>query len=626
MKFRLVLVLGLALWLRPGLHAQPAPNAVSHGPMLGRPGATQMAVWARTARPGSFTVRYGLAPDQLTQVSGVATTTIDRDCTGSVTLTGLAPNTRYYYQVVPDGRQASAVAPDGWFVTLPAPEAFRNETHNPKGLFNFRFEFGTGNNQNPMGTGPWPPAFKTMLERLHGKVHFAIQNGDFIYEEHRAQPVDEWRSQVGLAPGQPLPRVVDLAPTIVGVWQNYKTYLKRGEALAAWHRNVPSLFTFDDHEIIDNIEGTANVGRRDRKAVFRDIGTQAWYDYLAWSNPVAPGAVRMGRTDLTAGSDILVDREADFLRDPVSVGEPGALHVHWGGPLAGVPNREFTDAPEAQGHPSAGVYEVVEVLDAHRLRIRPAPPASGTVTYSLGRTSWYEQRVGNAHFFVLDTRSHRNIGDVKNPERTDISMLGARQKAWLKEAMARSDADVLFVVSQVTFMIPHVGGTPTGGGASARTGPPEVTHDEAWPVFLAEREELIRFWEGLAKPVMILTGDLHNSFSIKITDRIWEFASGPHNSRNHRADAQAMTEPNGTYDSRGRKVDIRWSSFFLPDVPAPLVRQPIYTVVQMNNVFNNRLEPDKDRWIAYPHPQVIVQFFDGFSGDLLYSETVLVNR
>lgn len=624
-RLRLVLVLGLAVMLRPGVGAQMVTNTVTHGPMLGRPGATHMAVWARTQRAGTFTVRYGLAPDQMTLVSPPAATTIEHDFAASVMLTGLRPNTRYYYQVVPAGNPKLPLAADGSFLTLPDAEAYRNAEHNPKGLFNFRFEFGTGNNQNPTGPGPWPPAFKTMLDRLHGKVQFAIQNGDFIYEEGRAHTADAWRADVGLAAGQPSPRSVELAPAIVGVWQNYKIYLERGKALAAWHRNVPSLFTFDDHEIIDNIEGTANVGRRDRKATFRDIGTQAWYDYLGWSNPVAPGQIRMGRVQLTAGSDVLVDPQADFIKEPVAVGEPGALHIHWGGPLAGVPNREFTDAPEAQGHPSAGVYQVVEVLDAHRLRITPAPPAGGTVTYSLGRASYYDQRVGNAHFFVLDTRGYRNIGDVKNPRRTDISMLGARQKAWLKDAMAKSDAEMFFVVSQVTFMIPHVGGTPTGAG-SATAVPTEVVHDEAWPVFLAEREELVAFWEGLRKPVMILTGDLHNSFSIKITDRIWEFASGPHNSRNHRADAQGMAKPNGPYDSRGRNVDIRWSSYFLPDVPAPLVRQPIYTVVQVNNVFNNRLEASTDRWVAFPYPQVIVQFFDGFTGDLLYSESVLVGR
>ncbi len=607
------------------LIAADVPIMVTHGPMLGNLGSDQVAVWVRTSAPGAFRVRYGLVPDSLESVSGEGTTAIERDNTGSLLLTGLKANTTYYYQVVTGDAAATPASPDGSFMTLPDPAAFRNPDHNPSGLFNFRFEFGTGNNQNPSGPGPWPPAFKTMLDNLKGKIHFAIQNGDFIYEEKRDYSVADWRAQVGLGPTVKSPRVVELAPTIVGVWENYKLYMSRGKALAAWHRNVPGLFTFDDHEILDNIDGSSTVGLRDRKAVFRDIGSQAWYDYLGWANPVAPGEIRLGRAHLKAGSDILTDPEADFIAKPVDLNVAGALHIHWGGPIAGVPGREFETKSEAEqaGDPNAGVYEVLERIDAHRLRIRPAAHRDGEAAYSLGRKSYYDQRIGNAHFLFLDTRSYRGEGDPIHPERPDISMLGPGQKAWVMETMKKSDADMFFVVSQVTLTIPHVGGTPTGAGTTD-AGPLPVEHDEAWPIFLAEREELIRFWDSLGKTVMVLTGDLHNSFSIKVTDRVWELASGPHNSRNHRADAEGDPPPNGVFNTRGRKVDIRWSSYFLKDMPARLVRQPIYTTIQLNNVFNNPLEEGKDRWVAYPHPQVIVQFFNGLTGDLLYAESIRV--
>ena len=160
-------------------------------------------------------------------------------------------------------------------------------------------------------------------------------------------------------------------------------------------------------------------------------------------------------------------------------------------------------------------------------------------------------------------------------------------------------------------MIPHVGGTPTGRAvASVR---PPVTQDEAWPVFLAEREELICVLGRLGKPVLVLTGDLHNSFSIKITERVWEFASGPHNSRNHRAEPQGIRPPNGAFDSLGRRSDIRWSSYFLPDVPAPLVAAADLHGRPDEQRVQQSLEPGKARWVAYPHPQVVVQFFDGFT-------------
>ena len=605
------------------LSGQPAPVTVTHGPILGRLGSSEIGVWVRTSRPGTFRVRYGLDAKTLDGLSAPGTTTIAHDSTGWVLVQGLTPNTKYYYQVVA-GDAAPPVTPDGSFLTLPLAEAYRNAQHNPKGLFNFRFEFGTGNNQRPAGEGPWPPAFKTMLEHLQDKVYFHIQNGDFIYEEKRDYRVEEWLGQVGLTADQ-APRIVNLAPGIVGVWENYKLYLERGKALAAWHRNVPAFFTFDDHEILDNVDGTSAVGRRNRRAVFRDIGAEAWYDYVGWANPIPPGAIQFGQAQLKAGSDILTDSQADFSTLASDFREPGELHVNWGGVAAGVPERDLANLPGVAGDPNANVYQIIERLDAHRLRVKPAAKADGVATYSIARKSYHDQRVGNAHFFYLDTRSYRGLSDTSHANRPDLTMLGPAQKAWLMDRMKKSDADFFFVISQVTFMIPHVGGTPTAGTGEANAGA-APTHDEAWTGFVTEREELIRFWESLGKHVFVLTGDVHNSFSVKVTDRIWELASGPHNSRNHRADAEGNPPPNGTFDSSGRKCEIRWSSYFLPDVPAELVRQPIYTVVQVNNVFDNRLEAKTPRWVSYPHPQVIFQFFDGFSGDLLYAESILVNR
>jgi phosphodiesterase/alkaline phosphatase D-like protein len=124
--------------------------------MLGRVGATDFRVWARTSRPGTFRVRYGTAPLTLDGWSERATTTIEHDNTGWVLIKGLEPATEYYYQVVTDERWP--VQPNGSFRTLPAAEAFRSADLNPKGLFNFSFDFGTCSNQHPMGAGPWPPA------------------------------------------------------------------------------------------------------------------------------------------------------------------------------------------------------------------------------------------------------------------------------------------------------------------------------------------------------------------------------------------------------------------------------------------------------------------------------------
>ena len=74
-------------------------------------------------------------------------------------------------------------------------------------------------------------------------------------------------------------------------------------------------------------------------------------------------------------------------------------------------------------------------------------------------------------------------------------------------------------------MIPHSG----AGGFEADA----ANKEEAWTGFFDEREMLIDEWEKLGKKVFVMTGDLHNSFAIKVTDNIWEFCCGPHNSVNH---------------------------------------------------------------------------------------------
>jgi hypothetical protein len=165
----------------------------------------------------------------------------------------------------------------------------------------------------------------------------------------------------------------------------------------------------------------------------------------------------------------------------------------------------------------------------------------------------------------------------------------------------------------VNVTIPHEG--PPGGGVIENK-------DDAWTAFLQEREEMIRFWDSLGKPVMIRTGDLHKSWAVKVTDRVWEFASGPLGSQNHPARSEGGRPPNGVFDSRGRKVDIRWSSFIRDDMPVQLRKIPYYAVAQINNVFNNPKEPGTARWVAYPRPHAVIQYYDGRTGDLVYAEPV----
>jgi alkaline phosphatase D len=587
------------------------PIRLTHGPMLGMSTDQSVRVWTRTSEPGEFRVCYGLSPDAMNEVSEPAATTIDRDNTGVMTLTGLTPDTRYHYQVVVNQRPHGL---PGSFRTLPSVQQSRNPEHNPEGLFNFRFQIGSCANQNPLhGGGHRATTYENLNRDWAEKVHFHIMNGDWLYEELRTYSPEAWRLVQGL---QHFPMVVEVMPTIVGVWENYKLYLSRGGELAKWHRNVPSFFTFDDHELVNDIWGSAETGKRHRRTVFRDIGTYAWHNYLGWANPMEfDHPIHFGKASMKAGSDLLTDPNADFTKLPLK--EMLNLHVHWGTPEAGVNDMAFDNDA---GNKNSYVYDIVEVIDAHTLRVHMAAKVDDDqLSYSIGRRSYGSFRVSNCEFFLVDTRGDRDMHDVRQRDKPGVSMIGKPQREWLLRSMKRSDADFFFVISTVPFMIPHSG----AGGFEADA----ANKEEAWTGFFDERETLIEEWDKLGKKVFVMTGDLHNSFAIKVTDNVWEFCCGPHNSVNHVPKNDESDRPaTGKWTFGPRECDIRWSSYILPDLPRLERLYPHFCVVQVNNVFNMPQKLGDKRLVAYPHPQVIFQYYDGRTGELAYAESITVDH
>ncbi len=587
------------------------PIRLTHGPMLGQPTSNSMVVWARTSDPGEFVVRYGFSKDAMGMESLPAVTTLGHDNTGVAKLVKLKSNTKYHYQVWVNGR------PHGWpgsFRTLPSAADTQNDKYNPKGLFNFRFQIGSCANQNPLhGVGHRVPTYETLNRDWVDRVHFHIMNGDWLYEELRVFPPEAWRLMLGV---KQFPLSVHVMPTVVGVWENYKLYLSRGVELAKWHRHVPSYFTFDDHELVNDIWGSSEAGKRHRRTVFRDIGTYAWHDYLGWANPMEhKHPIHFGRGAMKAGSDLLVDRKTDFSKLPLK--EMLNLHVHWGTPEAGVNDLAYDNDA---GNKNSYVYDIVEVVDKHTLRLHmPAKVDDMDLSYSIGRRSYGKFRVSNCEFYLLDTRGDRDMHDIRDRAKPGVSMLGRPQREWLLKSMRESDADFFFVVSTVPFMIPHSG----AGGFEVDA----ANKEEAWTGFFDERELLIREWDKLGKKVFVMTGDLHNSFAIKVTNNIWEFCCGPHNSVNHVPELDESDRPaTGKFTFGPRECDIRWSSYILPDLPRLERLYPHFCVVQINNVFNMPKKLGGKRWVAYPHPQVIFQYFDGRTGELSYAEAVSIDR
>ena len=430
-----------------------------------------MVVWGRTSDPGEFVVHYGVSSEKLDEVSEPAHTSSGHDNTGVARLKKLHSDTRYYYQVFVNGRPHGL---PGTFQTLPSADDTRNEKYNPDGLFNFRFQIGSCANQNPLhGIGHRTPTYENLNRDWADRVHFHIMNGDWLYEELREYPPEAWRLTQGL---KDYPLSVKVMPTVVGAWENYKLYLSRGVDLAKWHRNVPSYFTFDDHELVNDIWGSSEAGKRHRRTVFRDIGTHAWLDYLGWANPAEHDhPVHYGQATIKSGSDLLVDRGTDFTKLPLD--EMTNLHIHWGTPEAGQNDLKYDND---EGNKNSYVYDIAEVVDAHTLRLHMPAKTDDEISYSIGRRSYGKFRVSNCEFFLLDTRGDRDMHDVKQRDKPGVSMIGKPQRDWLLKSMKESDADFFFVVSTVPFMIPHSG----AGGFEFD----EANKEEAWTGFYHERD------------------------------------------------------------------------------------------------------------------------------------------
>lgn len=611
------------LAVSPQVHAEPALQklaGLTHGPQLGNVGTTSIRVWARTRKPGSFRIVYSTSPDLANpQYSVRVTTSWDHDATGWAELTGLQPGTKYYYAIELDGKLADTRVNGriNSFLTLPAAASYVDPKVNPKGVFNFAFEIGTGNNQSNQ---PLPPTYARMLADLKDKIFFQIQNGDWLYEKGREQTGAQWAAANGV---EKSPRTVELAKGITGVWNNYRIYLDGSPALADFYREVPLFVTLDDHEILNDVTGSGETGfridargkpwqadmSRDdlqndvERAVFRDPAVAAWRDYVGWSNPDIGNQqpAHFGNARIQSGKNVLTDPTADFTA--LDSTKYSNLHVLW-------------------GFGNTGVYKIARVIDKHRIEVEPSFSVSEDVRYSIGSNLWSKFRVSNTDFFLLDTRSNRTLHNKENLADPRTSMLGAKQKQWLISELQKSDADFLFIVSSVNLAVPHDNGVWYGKGSGG------AGKDDGWTAQLAERAELLKVAESLGKPVFFLTGDLHKSFVARVAPGVYDVASGPHTSSNHRIGDAGGSPPAGWYQSGDRLVNILWSSNQYRNDSGGTAGQsrgkgwPIYTVIRVNNAFNIPTVDGKDRWQAYPEPQVIFEFHDGYSGDLVFAHSV----
>lgn len=575
-------------------HVVPIQSTpVTHGPVLGDVTSESVRVWIRSSEQISFEILVREERPPFAEAAVFrAETDPESDFTGFAEVRGLRPNTRYAYAV----RVANELIDirenirDPWpvFRTLPDRTSYEHK-FNPAGRFNFSFSIGACQRQRSPGEtyGIYanPPAFDTIWEKHRHRLAFHIVNGDYTYEE-------------------------TIDGTVAGIQNNYKLYLSRGRSLKRLLRHVPLFTMYNDHEVTDNIDGSGEVGRGDGNYLVRDPAVRVWQYYADWANGnrAQTASVRFGTAKLRSGSNELHDPEADFTK--LDMQQVSTLHI---GPFL----KGGRKLPVAQrGGRNAGVYRITKVIDAGHLQIEPPLKETNEAPYSIGTHHYFDRVIGNCHFFFLDTRGERSkwLG-VRKSHDPDRFVLGETQKQWFLRGVQNSTADFIFVVSPDPWFIYHSAYHVRGESTQSK--------GDGYCGYVHEREELTQVLDQIPKPVLLLTGDVHQPVAAQITDNVWEFLVSPVNSANHPIGTAGLPPLGGWFDSEGRTIKIKWLGGYPDNVHYLRQRHTVYAVISVNNIIKaGRREGPGYQFLAYDAPQVVVRFHDGYSGDLLYSEGI----
>jgi len=129
--------------------------------------------------------------------------------------------------------------------------------------------------------------------------------------------------------------------------------------------------------------------------------------------------------------------------------------------------------------------------------------------------------------------------------------------------------------------------------------------------------------DEIDKPIVVITGDVHNAMSIQITDNIWEILAGPLGSTRHPIGTCGNMPLGGKWNSLGTEVVIKWAAASPNNVPYTRNRNTYSVIVQVNNVMKTASPSSPGRqWYAYDAPNALVRFHDGYTGGLIYAETI----
>ena len=256
------------------VEAELPPLPFVHGVASGDPLPEAVVIWTRitpeeNAMPGSgggapTSVRWRVALDpKMRQVvqQGEATSKPEQDHTIHVDVTGLQPDTVYYYTfTVVDGPHAEATSPLGRTKTAPAGQVDRQ-----------RWAIASCANWE----AGFFSAYADMAQRgWAGELDLTVFLGDYIYEYAQY----EYSGYGPVRLHQPAHEIVSLADYRIR-YGRYRT----DPALQGAHAAMPWVVVWDDHEVANNNwrEGAENHDPNEGDFFARrDAALRAYYEWM----------------------------------------------------------------------------------------------------------------------------------------------------------------------------------------------------------------------------------------------------------------------------------------------------------------------------------------------------------
>ncbi len=155
-------------YMLTGLNNGAISAVLTHGPVVGGVDSTSARVFVRTDSSAKVTIKYGTEPQNLLKTSNEVVTGSPKDYAGIVDITGLSPNTVYYYNILVDSLP-QLKPPYPQFKTFP--------NNGDKVVFKFAVltDFG--------GLQKGPPYFYTFTSTSKEFPDFVIIGGDFDHRD-----------------------------------------------------------------------------------------------------------------------------------------------------------------------------------------------------------------------------------------------------------------------------------------------------------------------------------------------------------------------------------------------------------------------------------------------------------